>query len=60
MIYNVWFGNKQYSYSMQEYDDILLGSTMVNAQVCTITAISIRPGVQVKCLGFELELRQIL
>ena len=46
---------------MQEYDDckndILLRSTMVNAQVCTIIALSTRPIVQVKYLGFELELR---
>ena len=48
---------------MQEDDhcknDILLGSILVNAQVCTTIAISIRPAVQVKYLGFELELRYI-
>ena len=42
---------------MTEKNDILFKSTLVNAQVCTITAISIRPVVQVKCLVFELELR---
>ena len=54
--YNLWFGNKQYSYSMQEYDDcknyILLGSVLVKAQVCTTVAISLRPNVQVKCFEF--------
>ena len=53
--------NKQYSYSMQECDDcendISLGSMLINAQVCTTIAISIRPIVQVKCLGLEIELR---
>ena len=48
---------------MQEYDDckndILLGSMLVNAQVCTTIAISMRPIAQVKCLAFELELRHI-
>ena len=42
---------------MTAKNGILLGSTLVNTQVCTITAISIRPVVQVKCLGFEIALR---
>ena len=46
---------------MTEYDDckkdILFGSMLVNAQVCTTIAISVSPIVQVKCLGFELELK---
>ena len=46
---------------MQVYDDckndILLRSIMINAQVCTIIAMSIRSIVQVKLLGFELELK---
>ena len=63
IIYHVCFGNKQYSYSLLEYDDgkndILFGSMLVNAQVSTITpiAISMCPIVNVKCLGFELKLR---
>ena len=38
-------------------NDVLLGSLLVNAKVCTIIAISIRPIVQVKWLGFVFELK---